>query len=56
MLLYRKRFLKNLAKVLEKYVNRQVRLELETPAGKKVKLSGSAGEIKAVLEQLGKES
>ncbi|MEJ2743762.1 MAG: hypothetical protein P8176_15145 [Gammaproteobacteria bacterium] len=44
--------LTQLAKVLEKYVNRQVRLELETSAGKKVKLSGSAGEIRAVLEQL----
>lgn len=42
-----------LAKVLEKYIeSRKVEVAIETDEGKKVKVSGSLGAIKAVLEQV----
>jgi len=43
--------LTQLAKVLEKYVDRQAHLELIKPNGEKIRLSGSAGEIRALLKK-----
>ena len=44
-------FLTQLARVLEKYVERRVDLEMERSDGETIKLSGSAGHIRRILSE-----
>lgn len=45
-------FFTQLARVLEKYIDRQIQLEIEQKSGRKLSISGSAAEIRQLMKSL----